>query len=156
MQQHRAARPRQLPAGTSRRERHIVTRESLRESSPSVALVVLLAAGCAQDPTQPATPVEAPAGPASAPATQVRGAQLIIKFRPSSNVTPAQADVLAGLSQDAGARLIYVRTMSGDAHVLRVEGLADPQDLARAIERLSGRADVEYVEEDVRMKHQNK
>jgi hypothetical protein len=118
-----------------------------------LALLVLLVAGCAPGPARPAAAV---ALPATASDPQVRAAQLIIKFRRSSNVTPAQADVLAALSQDAGATLVYVRPMSGDAHVLRVEGLADPQGLARVLERLSGRADVEYVEEDVRQKPQNR
>jgi hypothetical protein len=124
-------------------------RAPLRLSILSLMLAALFVMGCAQDPTQPAARVEGPA-----PATQARGGQLIIKFRTSSNVNPAQADVLASLSRDAGAKLDYVRPMSGDAHVLRIEGLADPQDLAHAIERLSRRADVEYVEEDVRMYRQ--
>jgi hypothetical protein len=123
---------------------------------PRVTFLVMLLIGCAQGPTQSAERVEAPAAPASAPAAQSRDGQLIIKFRASSNVNPARADVLAGLSHDAGAKLAYVRPMSGDAHVLRVEGLAEPQDLARVIERLSRRTDVEYVEQDVRMYHQKK
>lgn len=109
------------------------------------AICVALFAGCAQGPTPPAAPALVP---------QARGAQLIIKFRPSSNVTPAQADVLAGLSRDAGVRLAYVRSMSGDTHVLRAENVVGPQELALIIERLSKRADVAYVEEDVRMYHQ--
>jgi hypothetical protein len=132
----------------------MMTRVPLRLSILPLVLAALVVTGCAQDPTQPAARVEAPAASAPAPATQTRGGQLIIKFRTSSNVNPAQADVLAGLSHDAGANLVYVRPMSGDAHVLRIEGLADPRDLGRAIERLSKRADVEYVEEDVRMYHQ--
>lgn len=137
-------------------QHHPEVRAPLGPSIPLVALAVVLLMGCAQDAVQPAARAEAPAAPASAsvPATQSRGGQLIMKFRTSSNVNPARADVLAGLSRDAGAKLVYVRPMSNDAHVLRVEGLADPQDLARAIERLSRRADVEYVEEDVRMYHQ--
>lgn len=121
---------------------------------PSVstfAIFMTLLAGCAQGPTPPAARVETPA---ALPATQVREAQLIIKFHPSVNVTPAQADVLAGLSRDAGVRLAYVRPVSGDTHVLRAENVAGPQELALIIERLSKRADVAYVEEDVRMYHQ--
>ncbi len=121
-------------------------------SFSTFAICVALLAGCAQGPTPPDARVEPPA--ASAPAAQARGGQLIIKFRASSHVDPAQADVLASLSRDAGARLVYVRPMTGDSHVLRVEGLTDPQDLVRAIERLARRGDVEHVEEDVRMYHQ--
>lgn len=120
-------------------------------SFSTFAIFMALLVGCAQGPTPPAARVETPV---AVPATQVRGAQLIIKFHPSSNVTPAQTDVLAGLSRDAGVRLAYVRRMSGDTHVLRAENVANPQELALIIERLSKRADVVYVEEDVRMYHQ--
>jgi hypothetical protein len=109
-------------------------------------LVALFVTGCAQVSAGPAVRAEAPATP-------VRSAQLIIKFR-NPEVNVAREPFLADLARDAGARLVYVRPMSGDAHVLRVEGVTSPQELARVIERLSKRADVAYVEEDARMYHQ--
>ena len=79
--------------------------------------------------------------------------QLIIKFRDSGN-GPFRDDLVQELSRDAGAALIYVRPMSGGAHVFRLQKSSDADRLQEVIRRLGKRADVEYVEEDRIMRHQ--
>jgi hypothetical protein len=121
--------------------------------SAGAALVAVLTIGCTPERTASAMrePGRAPA--ASSAAGGPVSAQIIVKFR-AADAAPAQADFLAGLSRDAGATLVYVRAMSGGAHVLRIENSADAGRVASVIERLSRRADVEYVEPDALMRHQ--
>ena len=78
--------------------------------------------------------------------------QIIIKFR-DAGVDPSGPHFLSELSRDAGATLVYVRPMSGGAHVLRQGNPSDGAELDRIIERLGKRRDVEYVEPDRRMRH---
>jgi len=83
---------------------------------------------------------------ARASAENAAAARIIIKFRAPADVSePAFAKQLA---RTAGVSLAYVRPLSGGAHLYRVEGARDPAELAGAIERLSKRPDVEYVEPD--------
>ena len=79
-------------------------------------------------------------------------AQIIIKFR-GDGPDPSQPHLLNDISRDAGVTLVYVRPMSGGAHVLRLENPSDGAALDRVIERLGGRRDVEYVEPDRSMRH---
>ncbi|HVO67201.1 MAG TPA: hypothetical protein VMT12_12010 [Syntrophales bacterium] len=88
------------------------------------------------------------------PAKQLlKSAQLIIKFR-DHTLDPSRNDFVQGLSRDAKATLVYVRPMSGGAHVFRVENISDAAQIAEVIKRLSGRQDVLYVEQDTIMYRQ--
>ena len=82
----------------------------------------------------------------------LRAAQIIIKFR-DPGLDPSQSHFLAEISRDAGARLVYVRPMSGGAHVVRPENPVHGAELDRIIGRLGKRQDVEYVEPDRPMRH---
>jgi hypothetical protein len=79
--------------------------------------------------------------------------QIIVKFRDSA-LDPSKGEFTRELARDAGVTLIYVRRMSGDAHVFRIVGVTDSEQLARVIERLSKRPDVEYAEPDWVLRHQ--
>jgi len=78
--------------------------------------------------------------------------QIIVKFRDPS-LDPAQRGYLKELSRDIGVTLIYVRPMSGGAHVLGVEGAVDAEHFQRAVNALAKRPEVEYAEPDRRMYH---
>jgi hypothetical protein len=104
-----------------------------------------LLASCMQAEYPPATAVPRQAAPMSE--------RFIIKFRDAKS-DPARVEFMRGLSRDAGATLVYVRPLSGDAHVMRVERLLNAPDVAAVIERLSKRPDVEYAEPDVKLRHQ--
>ncbi len=77
----------------------------------------------------------------------LQATQIIIKFR-DPGLDPSQSHFLNEISRDAGATLIYIRPMSGGAHVLRPENPTDGAELNRIVERLRTRPDVEYVEPD--------
>ncbi len=80
-------------------------------------------------------------------------AQLIVKFRPAVAEPSAEAFVQT-LSEDAGVRLVYVRAMSGGAHVFAVEGAVSRTQFDQIIRRLEARPDIVYVEEDRILRHQ--
>jgi hypothetical protein len=80
-------------------------------------------------------------------------AQIIIKFR-NDTPDPSKTDFIEQLSQDAHAKLVYVRPMSGGTHVFRVENVTDVVQLTEVIERLSRNPNVLYVEQDAIMHHQ--
>ncbi len=82
--------------------------------------------------------------------------RIIIRFRdPQPDLTREM--LLHSLSQDAGLFLVYIRPMSGGAHVLQARDRSDrpvsPEALTAAVRRLAVRPDVEYVELDQRMRH---
>jgi hypothetical protein len=80
-------------------------------------------------------------------------AQIIIKFR-NESFDPSQAAFIQELSRNAKATLVYLRPMSGGAHVFRAENIVLPDELTEIILRLSKRPDVLYVEQDSIMQHQ--
>lgn len=87
----------------------------------------------------------------SSPATMAEGPRLIVKLKDPA-ADPSQAGLLSALSQAAGVELVYVRAMSGGAHVLQVRdamGAATGQSLLR---RLAAHEGVEYAEADRLMK----
>lgn len=88
-----------------------------------------------------------------ATATGQYTAQLIIKFS-EPTIDPMRADFVEHLSRDAGVTLVYVRPMSGGAHLFRIEHLSDKEQLAGAIKRLTKRTDILYVEPDRVLRHQ--
>ena len=79
--------------------------------------------------------------------------QLIIKFM-DAVADPSRPEFVKTLSQDAGVGLVYLRPVSGGAHVFRVESGAPPPVLAEAIKRLAARRDIVYVEPDRLLRHQ--
>jgi hypothetical protein len=105
--------------------------------------------------SQPAARISADHEQAQSFAETPMAVQLIIKFR-DHGAGPLRDDLVQELSRDAGAVLIYVRPMSGGAHVLRLQRSSDASQLSEVIRRLGKRADVEYVEEDRIMHHQQR
>lgn len=84
---------------------------------------------------------------------KLRTVQLIIKFG-NNDLELSSTAFMQGLSHDARAHLVYVRPMSGGAHVFRLADIADDVQLAAIIQRLSQRPDIVYVERDAIMQHQ--
>jgi hypothetical protein len=82
-------------------------------------------------------------------------AQIIIKFR-NDALDPSRPDFIEELSRDASAKLVYIRPMSGGAHVFRAEDIAEFEQLNEVIQRLSKRPDILYVEHDAIMRHQKR
>ena len=77
--------------------------------------------------------------------------QLIVKFRDPA-FDPAQQGYLKGLARDMGVvTFVYVRPMSGGAHVLGVDEAVDAGHFQRIVEGLAKRPEVEYAEADRRM-----
>jgi hypothetical protein len=79
--------------------------------------------------------------------------QLIIKFR-DPGLDPSRSDFVQELSRTAHAALVYVRPMSGGAHVFRVENISNTTLSSEVIQRLSKRPDILNVEQDEIMHHQ--
>lgn len=104
-----------------------------------VWLCMLLAAGCAPTP--------------SSVADDGYTARVIVKFS-DLGVNPAERSFVDDLSHDAGVTLVYLRPMSGGAHVFEVRNLRDAAELQEVLRRLSRRPGVAYAEEDrVRRAH---
>jgi len=74
-------------------------------------------------------------------------AQIMVRFSPDVGA-PEKAEFVAALSRDIGATLVYVRPMSGGAHVFRVEGLSGPDQLTHVLKMLRQRPDVIYAEQE--------
>lgn len=92
------------------------------------------------------------AASAQDPAPAIGSVQLIIKFREPAQVDPAR--LVDTLSRDAGVPVVYVRPMSGGAHVFAAKGSIEPDRLGEILKRLSARTDVEYAVENRRKRHQ--
>ena len=108
--------------------------------------VVIAISGCAGT----VTPSSADSAQSGGSARTKAISQLIIKFRDPA-LDPSRETYLKELSRDTGVVLVYVRPVSGGAHVLRVEGPADAATLRQIVRRLAERAEVEYAEPDRRM-----
>lgn len=76
--------------------------------------------------------------------------QFILKFSDGRDER-ATRESLPSLESAAGLPLVYVRPMSGEAHVLRFPDPATPAQVEQALERLRQLAVVEYVEPDRRV-----
>lgn len=85
---------------------------------------------------------------------QTQTAQVILKFR-DPKFDPSAGDYLSKLSAQMGVNIIYVRPMSGDAHVLRIEAIGTGDSFRRAMDRISTRPEVDWVEQDRIMRHQS-
>jgi hypothetical protein len=118
------------------------------------ALALLVSAGIGVLPACAELGAQGGAGAASPQSSMggARSTQIIIKFR-DPRTDASHAHVVDEIGRDAGARLIYVRPMSGGAHVLRLEDPVDGAELDRIVGRLGKRQDVEYVEPDRPMRH---
>ena len=76
--------------------------------------------------------------------------RIIIKFAPS--VSDTSAPILVNqLAHNAGVTLVYVRPMSGGAHVFELQNIRSPSMLDDAIKNLSKNAEIIYVEPDRKM-----
>jgi hypothetical protein len=84
-----------------------------------------------------------------------KSSQLIIKFKDDVS-DPSNADFVKALSRDAKYLLVYIRPMSGGAHVFRVVDFIDDSQLSEVIQRLLKRSDVTYAEQDRTMQHQDR
>lgn len=92
---------------------------------------------------------------ASGPADQSKDTiQVIVKFKDRSK-DPSQQAYLQELAKAIGATFVYVRPMSGDAHVLRVESDLDATRFGEILKRLAKRPEVEYAEADRRIYHRS-
>lgn len=78
--------------------------------------------------------------------------QVIVKFRDPA-LDPSRQEYLRKLAHDTGVKLVYVRPMSGGAHVLRVEGAVDAEQYQRVVNGLATRPEVEYAEPDRLLHH---
>ncbi len=78
--------------------------------------------------------------------------RVIVQFQPGMDPTDAQ--FLGLLSEGLGASLIYLRPLSGGAHLLQVRGHADAARFLELVAHLNRRPEVVYAETDARMRHQ--
>lgn len=76
--------------------------------------------------------------------------QFIIQFRTPVN-DPASASFVQQLSVDAGATLVFVRTLATGAQIYSVDGTLDRVEFDAVLRQLRLRHDVLYVEEDRRV-----
>lgn len=81
-------------------------------------------------------------------------AQVIIRFSPAVT-NPAEPGFLKRLKQGCNVDLIYVRPMAVSAHILKITASKEV-DLETAIQCLSQRPDIIYVERDRILRHQGK
>ena len=100
--------------------------------------------GCAN------VPVVAEPTQHAAPAPSKLWTQVIVKFSDPA-LDPTRPEYLKDLARNTGAVLVYIRPMSGGAHVLQVEGVVDAGHFQRIVDELSKRPGVEYAEADRRM-----
>ena len=88
------------------------------------------------------------------PVARQKMVQLIIRFR-QADFDPSRIAYVQDLSRDAQTQIIYLRPMSGGAHVFRVMDISDNAQLTTVIQHLSARPEILYVEQDRIMQHQN-
>lgn len=74
-------------------------------------------------------------------------ARIVVKFSDMS-VNPADRIFVEDLSHDVGVALVYLRPMSGGAHVFEVHNLRDAAELQEVLRRLAKRPGIAYAEED--------
>jgi len=78
--------------------------------------------------------------------------QIIIKYKDTANLNAAaQAGAenqMQRINEVAGVTITYFRSMSGDAHVMRLAAPVSTQDALAITKRISGLPEVEYAEPD--------
>lgn len=92
-------------------------------------------------------------GRTSEAAVNVSTAQIMLKFRDGRDEQAARA-ALPALSRQAGLGMVYVRPMSGQAHVLRFPAEISSDQMEQALRRLRADPSIEYAEPDRRVKIQ--
>lgn len=91
---------------------------------------------------------QAPAAPRMIqPAAPMVSNRVIIRFKPEVT-NPADPAFLQKLSADIGVPLVYVRPMSGGAHVLTFGEKLDRAQMDAALQALNREPTVVYAEED--------
>jgi hypothetical protein len=109
-------------------------------SSQAAGLIVcLLTLGCQS------------AGGSEGPHGSLRTAQLILRFTPEISSPDDQA-YLRELSRAAGVELVYLRPMSGNAHVFASAAPLSSDQLRKILDRLTARQDIMLAEEDLRLR----
>ena len=73
--------------------------------------------------------------------------QVIVGYR-DPTFDPSRGDYLTKLSMEIGVTVLYVRPMSGHAHILRLTGRLGPKQTQEILGDLSERPEVRYAEED--------
>jgi len=78
--------------------------------------------------------------------------QIIVKYKSSANLASAAAAGdsahMKRLSDAAGVPLVYLRSMSGEAHVLRLPRSMEINRVLEICARIAAMSDVEYAEPD--------
>jgi hypothetical protein len=78
--------------------------------------------------------------------------QIIVKYKSSANLASAAAAGdsahMQRLSDVAGVPLVYLRSMSGEAHVLRLPRSMEINRVLEICARLAAMSDVDYAEPD--------
>lgn len=72
--------------------------------------------------------------------------RIIIRFS-DAIANPADVGYLDKLGRATGTRFVYVRAVSGGAHIVEAQ-LADQAQLAEVLRRLSQRPDIVYAQQD--------
>jgi len=76
-------------------------------------------------------------------------ARLIVKFIPEIK-HPEESAYIEKLGRRVATRITYMRPLSGDAHLLRAEGLAGANEVTPLLEQLNQLPDTIYAEQDRR------
>jgi hypothetical protein len=113
-----------------------------------MTLALLVLTGCASTGV---SAVDEPARATDTPRLK-QIPQVIVKFRDPA-LDPTRQGFLRTLVRDTGVKLVYVRPMSGGAHVLRIEGAADLAQYQHVVNELATRSEIEYAEPDRLLQH---
>lgn len=92
--------------------------------------------------------------PQSEVKTTFHNSQLLIKFSKHLSTLDISKK-LDEITQNTGVKLVYHRAMSAGAHVISAENISNDTPLSEIIEKINKQPDVEYVEADRVMQHQN-
>ena len=99
---------------------------------------------------------EVPDTPTPEPIPEATTNRLIVKYTEEAEQTqklgPASANRMQTMSAAAGIELVYLREMSGDAHVLQVDEFLPVSHVEEIARSLETQPDVEYAEPDYILK----
>lgn len=84
----------------------------------------------------------------------LHNSQLLIKFSKHLSTLDISKK-LDEITRNTGIKLVYLRAMSAGAHVISAENISNDTPLSEIIEKINNQPDVEYVEADGMMQHQN-
>ncbi|MEW6445747.1 MAG: S8 family serine peptidase [Pseudomonadota bacterium] len=120
-------------------------------SRPVILLFVLLCTACSAPSFEP-SPVPPSERQVSGTSMDV-SLRIILRFVDLRDEASVRAH-LAELGQSVGQDLVYLRPMSGQAHVIQPAHTLDAMSFERLLERLKAIPGVEYAEPDRRLRHQ--